>query len=148
MFKKIIASLLKKKAKKLTHLVDIGGREIMLYGCHHEQYWNKLELVGIDDLNYSFRFVYKNKIKEGCSFQLAGVAKNIDPEGLCKLDIYDPEGGFNPTEVYIFENESFSFWICIPLIISPVIGIKVEFKDENPCKIKKHEAVLSYYEKD
>lgn len=135
-----------KKSNTVNHTVDISKLNVGYYGYHHNDYWDKLELVKLDDLSYSFRFVHKNEIKEACSFQLTGVAKNIDPEGLSKMDFFDPEGEFNATEVFDFDNEHFHFEIYLPLVRSFVVGIKLNFKEANKCKITEHKSTLTQYD--
>ncbi|MEE1945934.1 hypothetical protein VRU48_12505 [Pedobacter sp. KR3-3] len=149
MLQKIMAYLRRGKIKKLDHSVDVKGLEMVLYGRHHEAYWDKLELVQLDEISYyySFRFVQKNKIREKCSFQLVGVAENIDPNGHNNFDFYDPEESYGPTEVYLFQNDDFCFWIYLPLTLSPVVKIRFSFKNENHCKIIEHESILLEYEK-
>lgn len=138
--------MLSKRSIRLNHPAGNEDLVIYLYGYHHETYWDKLELGHPDENHCSFRFVHKNKINEKCSFQLVGVAVNIDPNGLSDLGIYDPEGEDNPTEVYRFENETFRFMITIPQVVSPFVGIQLLFLNENPCKVTHHNSKLEQYE--
>lgn len=69
----------------------------------------------IDTMTIKMNLTHTDKQDSSKSFKFEGNLKNIDPEGLNEMDIFDPSGEYNPMELYDVKKEGKEITIVLPL---------------------------------
>ncbi len=113
-------------------LLNINCKEnkMELYKFKDSNVQESINYKVVDTNHVEFTFEHSDLKNKEKSFNLIGVAENIDPEGGAAFDEFDPSGEGNPIEIYSWEKDGKKFQILIPIVEANYVGIEYFEKDK------------------